>query len=138
MMWNAELRRRWRLQLQRLIQAVPDIEFAILASGGGVVVACPSRPVLRIVGLAATTPEMLALLRSLHRVDEPLWNERLGGTLVRMRGGLLFTRSIENELALKLLFRPAASVDLRATEVSRAIKEIRAISSLAGESENYP
>lgn len=57
-----------------------------------VVVAWPLRPVLRNIGLAAATPEVLAFLgRSIEAIED----ERLTGTRARMRKGWLLTISID-------------------------------------------
>lgn len=90
--------------------------------------AWPVRPVLRVVGLAAATPEILAVFG--HAI-KPIQNALLDGTIVHMRRGQLLETPVDDHLSLKLFFLPTADAGSYAWEIMRMVGDVRAISSLS-------
>lgn len=121
-------RRHGRSQLKRLVESIPEIKNAILTSGGGVVTAWPLKPVIRIIGLAATTPEVLDLL---GYVPELIASDRLEISIIRMRRGQLLTTSVSGQLSLKIFLPLTTTIDDRhLSHIYNVVKKIRAIPNL--------
>jgi predicted regulator of Ras-like GTPase activity (Roadblock/LC7/MglB family) len=127
MLIRAATRRHGQAHLKRLVESVPIITNAILASGGGVVAAWPVKPMLRIIRLAATTPPILELL---GYVPELVESDELEASIVRMRHGQLLTSLVNDQVSLKLLFPSAATVDAHLLTICIAVNEIRLIPNL--------
>lgn len=92
-------------------------------------VAWPLRPILRIVGLAAATPEILELL---GYAAESIQNNLLDGTIAHIRSRQLLTTQIDGKISLKLLFSPAVDAYAYVHKILRIVDEIRAISDIDG------
>lgn len=127
MILSGAYRRSGQAHLKRLVESVPEITNSVLSSGGGVLAAWPLRPTLRIIGLAATTPEILGLM---GHVLEPIENDQIEASTVRMRRGRLLTASVSDELSLKVYFPLTVKVDAHLWNIVKTIREIRATSNL--------
>lgn len=115
-------RRCGQVHLRNLVESVPEIMNAILSSGGGVVAAWPLKPTLRIIWLAATTPEMLELV---GRVSEPVETGQLEASIANMRHGQLLTATVNDELSLKVFFPPTSTVSTYIQSIRNTVHEIR-------------
>lgn len=129
MTMRAGTRHCGRAHLGRLVESIPEIKNSILASGGGVVTAWPLKPVIRIVGLAATNPEMLDLL---GYVPESIETDIVDASVVRMRRGQLLTAPVNDEFSLKIFFPLRSEIDdAHLRHIRKAVDEIRASLNLA-------
>ncbi|MBO0883748.1 MAG: roadblock/LC7 domain-containing protein [Mycobacterium sp.] len=115
-------RRSARAHLKKLVESVPEITNAILSSGGGAVAAWPLKPTLRIIGLAATTPEILELF---GHTSIQIESGRFEASIVHMRRGQLLTAAVNDQLSLKVYFPPTAEVDNHLQSIRKAVHEIR-------------
>lgn len=123
----AKARRHSRTHLRGLIESRPEIKNAILTSGGGVVAAWPLKPVIHIIKLAATTPEILDLF---GYVAESIESDLLDASIVRMRRGQLLIAPVDDQFTLKVFFPPTIDVNAHLQDIRGVVNEIRAITSL--------